>query len=151
MRDLAELADTLVTQGDALRAEHAGRHLCVRVVLVGRGALADEMLRRDGADDLLEDVRARHGELDPFLWWAEIEHRTRPSIDVDALRGGEDFEASVIAVADEICADEDERRALAESVLDGLPRRLWPALGPVFVRSALEEALTHLQIPAGRP
>ncbi|MEG6505471.1 DNA repair exonuclease [Nitratidesulfovibrio sp. 1201_IL3209] len=73
-----------------------------RVVLRGRGPL-DRQLRRPGAAGaLLEMLREAGASLDPLaplIWVKDIELRTRPDVDMDALRRRDDLLGEVLRVA----------------------------------------------------
>ncbi|WP_353119096.1 DNA repair exonuclease [Nitratidesulfovibrio sp.] len=72
--------------------------LC-RVILHGRGPL-DRHLRRPGAvEGLLEMLREAGASLDPLVWVKDIELRTRPDVDMDALRRRDDLLGEVLRVA----------------------------------------------------
>lgn len=73
-----------------------------RVILHGRGPL-DRQLRRPGAADaLLEMLREAGASLDPLvplIWVKDIELRTRPDVDMGALRRRDDLLGEVLRVA----------------------------------------------------
>ncbi|MDR3045814.1 MAG: DNA repair exonuclease [Desulfovibrio sp.] len=70
-----------------------------RVILHGRGPL-DRHLRRPGAlEGLLEMLREAGASLDPLAWVKDIELRTRPDVDMDALRRRDDLLGEVLRVA----------------------------------------------------
>ncbi|BFR47187.1 DNA repair exonuclease [Nitratidesulfovibrio sp. HK-II] len=70
-----------------------------RVVLHGRGPL-DRHLRRPGVvEGLLEMLREAGASLAPLAWVKDIELRTRPDVDMDALRQRDDLLGEVLRVA----------------------------------------------------
>ena len=94
------------------RAE--GRSLVLRGQLVGHGDLHFDLRRPGSVDDLLISLRDDFAEDDPFCWWAGIEDRSRPAIDLDEVRAGSDFAADLVTLADELYSRLDsEETALA--------------------------------------
>lgn len=72
--------------------------LC-RIILHGRGPL-DRHLRRPGVlEGLLEMLREAGASLDPLVWVKDIELRTRPDVNMDALRRRDDLLGEVLRVA----------------------------------------------------
>lgn len=151
LSDLAEVHAALQGAAEVRFAEADGRSLLVRATLTGRGpACAD--LRREGAlVGLLQGLRDEAGQGSPFLWWEAVRDGTRPALDVDAVRRRGDFAAELLAVADELGADDATRRAFAEERLSALPaaelRRLVAPGDPATAerwREAVELALDAL-------
>ncbi len=68
-----------------------GRPVVVRIELNGRGPLHGELLRSGTAAALLESVQRAGADLDPFVWPERVEVRTRPEVDLDRRRSGDDF------------------------------------------------------------
>lgn len=98
----------------AERAE--GRPVVLRLVLADR-APAHAALRRPGAlRDFVADVRAEGLDREPWVWVDRIADRTRPAIDLDALRAGEDFAADLLRRTDAVLDDDAAASALVQSI-----------------------------------
>jgi hypothetical protein len=93
---------------------------------------------------LLSALRADFEEDQPFCWWDSIDDQSRPALDLDAARGGSDFAADLIALADQIrlsLSDDDVAVGnLAADLSDGLP-------GPLRTRRAIERLLKSPSLP----
>ena len=159
--DLAELRARLVAASRDRLASVDGRSLVLRGQLVGRGELHHDLRRPGTMEDLLTALRDDFAEVQPFCWWASVDDRSRPAVDLDASRGGSDFAADLVALADELglslATDEGAVDDLAAELSDGLPaplrtRRVLqgllksPSLEPAeLVDRALVLALSELE------
>jgi DNA repair exonuclease SbcCD nuclease subunit len=128
--DLPGLACALTQQADRLRAEHEGRGLLLRATLIGRetqpaapnGGLPDEprgalreQLRRPGVlGDFLQELRRTAVNMRPFIWWDEIQDRTRSWIEPEAIRRRGDFSAELLTLTDELAKDTSRLTRLLE-------------------------------------
>jgi DNA repair exonuclease SbcCD nuclease subunit len=84
------------------RAE--GRSIIVRATLVGRSE-AHTMLQGDRTQtELLATLRDECRSDAPWCWWDRIEDASAPVIDLEELRGGSDFPADLIDLAEELTA-----------------------------------------------
>lgn len=97
--DLDGLLEALLEAGDAARIEADGRSVLLGGRVVGRGGLHHKLARPNMAADLLHALRDAAGTTDPFLWWDDLAVATRPAIDLDLLRAGDDFAADLLAAA----------------------------------------------------
>jgi len=99
-----ELVEALTAGCEAARGRTEGRPAIVRVELVGRSG-AHALLARPGvARDLVERVRAEALDAEPWVWLDRAADHTRPSMEVAALREGDDLAGDVVRLADEILA-----------------------------------------------
>jgi hypothetical protein len=83
--------------------------------------------------DLHDAVRREEAVGDAWLWIDRLEDRTAAPLDLEVLRGGEDFAAEIVAVADEISASEADVAALIDEVSRPVAERLRgyaPSLAP---------------------
>jgi len=146
MADLAELRTRLASAARDRLASADGRSLVLRGLLVGQGELNFDLRRPGSVDDLLDALREDFADGDPFCWWASIDDRSRPAIDLDAARAGSDFAADLIALADELrrCLEAEETMVaeLAAALSEGLP-------GPLRAQRALERLLDSPSLPPG--
>ena len=142
--DLAELRARLVSAARDRLASADGRALVLRGHLVGQAELHFDLRRPGALEDLLSALRADFEEDQPFCWWDSIDDQSRPALDLDAARGGSDFAADLIALADQIrlsLSDDDVAVGnLAADLSDGLP-------GPLRTRRAIERLLKSPSLP----
>lgn len=98
------LERALLEKVETASAGADGRALVCRLSIAGRGPLHGE-LRHDGtAGQLLERVRERFSNEDPFVWVQRIGIDSRPQVDLDERLGRQDLLAEVLATAKE-CRD----------------------------------------------
>ncbi|MGJ3524212.1 metallophosphoesterase family protein [Nitratidesulfovibrio sp. D1] len=103
-----------------------------RVVLRGRGPL-DRQLRRPGAAGaLLEMLREAGASLDPLVWVKDIELRTRPDVDMDALRRRDDLLGEVLRVAAAVRGLPEQPAGDPAACPDGLRALAAAVLGPLY-------------------
>ena len=72
-------------------------------------------------DQVLVPVRTALASATPAVWLDAIDDRTRPELDVAALRGRGDFAADLIATVDSLLATPAGRADLIASYVAGLP------------------------------
>jgi DNA repair exonuclease SbcCD nuclease subunit len=142
--DLAELRARLVSAARDRLAGADGRALVLRGHLVGRAELHFDLRRPGAREDLLSALREDFESDQPFCWWDSIDDQSRPAVDLDAARGGSDFAADLIALADQIrlgvSNDDVAVGNLATDLSDGLP-------GPLRTRRAIEQLLKSPGLP----
>ncbi|MBK6427830.1 MAG: DNA repair exonuclease [Blastocatellia bacterium] len=79
-----------------LSADADGRSLICRVRLSGRGSLHADLSRRGASDPLLERLREALAGADPFVWIEDLAIATRPDVDFEARRMGDDLVAEIL-------------------------------------------------------
>ncbi len=120
--DLAALRAALLETADALRVEHAGRGLLVRLRLRGRGP-AHALLRAPRAvADLLDDLRDEWRGASPFLWLESLRDETLSPLDRDEVSRRGDFSAELLTLADGFRDDGERRAALLRELDEPLQR-----------------------------
>lgn len=82
------------------------RAVAARFTITGRSEAHADLARPGVLGQLLDDLRAEQGAGDPWVWVDRIDNRTAAVLDLDALRGGADFAAEVVRIADELAADQ---------------------------------------------
>lgn len=90
----------------------SGRPTVARVRLEGRGGAHADLVRPGVVNDLVEDLRSELGSGQVWLWLDRLDDASGSAIDLDALRGGADFSAELVRIADELAGETEE--------LDGL-------------------------------
>lgn len=103
----------------------------VRLDLTGRSE-AHASLQVSGAlQALVEDAREEALGFEPWAWIDRVRDRSRPAIDLDALRGAEDFTGDVVRLADDLLVDTTSAAALLDEIADPLLERVGdPTLSP---------------------
>jgi exonuclease SbcD len=94
--DIGALRARLVALVDTLRASAAPRGVVVRALLRGRGPVHSDLTCAGGVAGLLDDLRGECGSERPFLWWESVRDLTRPVLDLEAIRGRNDFSAALL-------------------------------------------------------
>lgn len=89
-----------------------GRPSVCRLAVVGRGPLHRALIRRGYADDLLARARTKGSALSPPVWTDALEVRTRPPVDLEALRRQEDAVGDCLRLIEEYRGDEARREVL---------------------------------------
>lgn len=113
--DLPGLRRALLDRADELRAEQREPGLILDATLTGGGALHSEVLAEGAIEELLRELWLASKGLTPFVWWATLHDRTRPT---GTTRGEEarldgrraDFSAEVLGLAAELAAEPERRR-----------------------------------------
>ncbi len=107
---------------ERVRASAAGLPAIVRIDVTGRGEIHDALQRPAVLADLLADIRATGLGTEPWVWVDRVADHTRPGIDLDELRVGQDFAADLVCLADGLLADE-------QALLEFTDRIARPVLG----------------------
>jgi DNA repair exonuclease SbcCD nuclease subunit len=115
--------ERLIEKGCASVREEQRRPSVVRLALSGRSGAHAE-LARSGAADLHEAVRREQAAAHPWLWIDRLDDRTAARLDLEALRGGEDFAAEIVAVADDLAGSQAELAALVAEVVSPVADKL---------------------------
>jgi len=98
-------------------AEGAGdRPLVMRLELAGRSEAHAALARPGALRDLLADVRADALDREPWVWVDRVADRTRPAVELESVRGGEDLAGDLVRLADALAADETALAALLDDV-----------------------------------
>jgi len=103
-----------------LREDSAGRPTIGRLRITGRGPLHRSLTKPSFVTELLERVQETEGNEDPFVWVERIMVHTRPPIDLEERRSGQDFVADFLNLVDSYRQDPKRIESLREH------------LGPLF-------------------
>ena len=149
--DLEEVRVLLMAACENIRVT-SGRNTVARISLRGRSAAHADLGRPGVEDQLRDDVRAEAALETPWVWIDRLDDRTSPLIDLDALRGGPDFAAELVRIADELAADPAALAALLDDIAAPLATTL-PGYSPQRVAAeALDrarDAALDLLLPQG--
>ena len=113
--DLDDVRGLLLKACETIRAE-SGRHTVARIALTGRSAAHTDLRRPGVAAELFDDIRAEAAVDTPWVWIDRLVDRTSSIIDLDELRGGPDFAAELVRVADELASDPVELEAVLAAI-----------------------------------
>ncbi len=124
-----------------------GRPVVVRIVVDGRGPLHGELLRGGAGAALLEGVREAGAAMDPFVWPERLLVRTRPEVDIERRRAGDDFVGECLRLIQEYRGAgaggrEPLRACLDELFGHGRASRFLPALTDDDLVALLDEVET---------
>ncbi len=132
IKDDEELLAAIETLCRSIRQQGDGRTCICRIALEGRGR-AHRTLKREGAlTDILNQARDTGKIAHPIVWVDRIEDNTRPTIDVDARRTGQDFVGDLLRLIDRARRDPELRDSL-----------LTPELRLLFDSSSVSRLLEH--------
>ncbi|MCZ2110570.1 MAG: DNA repair exonuclease [Dehalococcoidia bacterium] len=107
----------------------AGRSLVLRLNLVGRSAVREDLLHRAALDDLEAEINNEWAAQQPFAWCERITHRLRPEFDREAALEAGDFLAELLAVVDTLRQDPHGPSEL-RTILEPFYTRAGSALRP---------------------
>jgi len=83
-----------------------GRQLVVRLSVLGRTALHDELSHNDTFDDLSEAIKAELAAREPWAWLEKLSLETRGSYDVNQLVQQQDFAGDIVRAYSYLQSDE---------------------------------------------
>lgn len=139
---LAEVIDAAADDACGAGSEaHA-----VRLVIEGRGPLHAELARPEALAGLEEELRGPLAARQPPVALEAVELRTRPVLELDAIRALGGLPAQVLEVADKALAS----GAALEALWDGELQKLDGALKRAQLRSPKEDARALLELAAAR-
>jgi DNA repair exonuclease SbcCD nuclease subunit len=98
LESVQDLLDVIEEQ-IGIRQEE-GKNLVCRLRLVGRGFL-HRSLREDRLSDMEEVLRETLSQAKPFVWIDRIEDATRPDIDIESRRQGQDFVGDFLRIVED--------------------------------------------------
>ena len=113
--DLEDVRALLLEACETMRVE-SGRHTVARIALIGRSAAHPDLRRPGVAAQLFADIRAEAVVDTPWVWIDRLVDRTSSIVDLDELRGGPDFAAELVRIADELASDHVELETLLAAI-----------------------------------
>ncbi len=141
--DLGELRSTLFRRVLELREQSGDRALLVRIILVGRGSVHQDLNSPTAMVDLLRDLEEASADAEPPVWWESVQDRTCPQIDLDVVRSRDDFASSLLRQAEAARNDPSRREELIRLLTPTAPAdlvRRCGAASPDDISQLLEEA-----------
>lgn len=141
-----DLLDALTRQVDLLSAAGEGRPAIVRLTLTGRSP-AHAVLARPGAlVDIVAEISASSIGRDPWVWVDRVSDRTRPTIDLESIREGQDLAGDLVRLADALAGDETAGADFIGAVASPLLARLDSRDAPMLDEASLIERARDLAL-----
>ncbi|TDB37636.1 MAG: DNA repair exonuclease [Actinobacteria bacterium] len=127
---LDDVRDAIAESVDAALAD-ATTPVIVRLDLTGRCDVHTPLQTAGALAAIVDDARDEALGLERWAWIDRVRDRTRPSIDLEALRSAEDFTGDVIRLADDLLEDSAQGHAFVDEVAATLLDRVGdPGLVP---------------------
>jgi DNA repair exonuclease SbcCD nuclease subunit len=114
--DLFALQTRLSALAEDARNGSEGRDLLLSALLTGRSRLHGALAQTGALAELLGMLREREEGTDPLLWWSEIDDRTSPQVDFEALRGQDSLPAALFAEAERLTGNPAQLAERARAV-----------------------------------
>jgi hypothetical protein len=89
----------------------------VRLDLAGRTPAHAALVRGTVLADLLRDLRDEQMAARPWVWIERLADRTSAALDIEGIRGSQDFDGDLVRLADELAADPDALRSTIAGIL----------------------------------
>jgi len=118
--DLDEVATQLRDVCQRSRHEADGRPVIIRIDLTGRTAAHVELARGTTFAELVAELRDEQLGETPWVWVDRVRDRTGAVLDVEFLRGVEDFTGDLVRIADDLLAEPEAASALIQEALGGI-------------------------------
>jgi DNA repair exonuclease SbcCD nuclease subunit len=139
-----EVLHSLKEKIEGLSLESEGRDLVLRLTLIGRTEMHQELRRTGAVEDLMKEIQEDYGNRTPWVW-VELALETRGTYDIDELRQGQDFIADLIGLYDNI--ENGKREVDLDDVLKSLygnssVRKYLDEISELDFKDLLEQAKT---------
>ena len=108
-----QLLDEIEAGTERVMDSADGRHVILRVKLVGRGPLHHTTHRVGFDSELQESINDQWSDRDPFAWCERVEVVTRPAVDRERQRQAGDFVGDVLRLVDQARDDEATLKELS--------------------------------------
>jgi len=118
--DLDAVAGRLRDVCQEFRADAEGRPVILRIDVTGRTAAHAELTHGTTFAELVGELRDEQLAEEPWVWVDRVRDRTRAVLDVEFLRGVEDFTGDLVRIADDLTAEPQEATALVQEALGGI-------------------------------
>ncbi len=133
-----ELVSVVERTCQRMREEAEGRSVVGRLSLTGRGPAYTSLARPGFVTGLLESIRETEGADDPFVWIERLEVDTRPPLDLEARRAGQDFVADLLTLTEGYRWDPEHLQSLRQHLEPLFLRR-----GQRYLEDPTDEELTR--------
>lgn len=124
MDDADGLLAALAGTTSRMSAGAEGRPTVLRIMLEGRSRLHAELARPGALADIRAEAASSALERSPWVWIDRVVDRTRPMLDLDSLRDGQDLPGDLVRMTDALEADGAALAGLLESVASPLLARI---------------------------
>lgn len=112
-----EVRNALRDACERVRAAANGIPAVIRLDLTGRSEAHDALVHGDSFAELVADSREEQLARSPWVWIDRVRDLTGPAIDIEFLRGVEDFTGDLVRIAGELTGDAAACDAFVGSVL----------------------------------
>lgn len=106
----------LVVEDSLAKAD--GRSVVLRITLVGRGGLHNDLRSHDSLEDAFEDLNREWANRSPFVWCERIENDSAPPFNRQKRILGSDFLSEVLKTTDRTKKDHDSLALMRDSLDD---------------------------------
>jgi DNA repair exonuclease SbcCD nuclease subunit len=103
--DAEDVRDLLRGACEEMRADAGGRPAIARIEMTGRSEAHEALVRGTAMADLLADLREEQLAADPWVWIDRVSDHTAASLDIDRLRGSQDFAGDLVRLVDGLAAE----------------------------------------------
>ncbi len=140
LTSLDELRGALEEACADTRKDSGDRSTVVKITLVGRSSIHEDLTRAGLVEELLEDLRQEQLDIEPWIWLDVLRNRTRPALDLDEILDEEGLRGDLARLARDLAQDPREADRVVEEILA-------PVVFPLAVRPELaisgEEAVAR--------
>jgi DNA repair exonuclease SbcCD nuclease subunit len=124
LSELNDLFGLLENAGTAIRDSDENSSYILRIVLKGRTALHTYLNNPEEMENLREGLNSGQLGEDPFIWIDSISVETRPDIDLEKLREGNDFTSEILKEIEQTDTEELFGETEKEGKLPGAVAKL---------------------------
>jgi len=117
LETLDDVRDALRAACDEVRSSSGDAPAIVRLELTGRSDAHAALVRATNLADLVRDLRDEQLADSPWVWIDRVADRTSAVLDVEALRGAQDFSGDLVRLADELAEEPDALAALMSELI----------------------------------
>lgn len=103
-----------------IRAEAGGVPVIARIDIVGRTTVHADLGMGTVFSELVDEMRQEQMAESPWLWLDRVRDLSRAALDIEFLRGVEDFTGDLVRTCDELIADPVQAAALVSDALAGI-------------------------------
>ena len=121
----------------SVRERSQGRPAVCRIGFTGVGPAHHSLNKPGFLEELAEQVRQTECGVDPFVWVERLEARTRPPVDVDSLRMGQDFVGEFLRIA----ADSRNQPEVVSQIKNEMSRLFDSRLGRLFLQPLSDDEI----------
>jgi len=122
--DIEGLISAIRGECESKRRDANGLPVILRVYLKSRSEIYQHINRGSALDDLVEELRAEQLQDLPWVWIEKVYNHVEPELDIDFLRGAEDFTGDMIRIADEKLVTPSVAKEFLDNALGDLDKTI---------------------------